>query len=82
MNKQSRISSFPEKAAEGLIVERGRNRRIYGIKDARKFPNKTGRSNEILNVSTDVAAFSPCDEQSRGPNAPAARQQNCVSRSL
>ena len=76
MTKQSGISSFPEKAADG------RNRRIYDIKDPRKFPNKTGRSNEMLNVSTDVAAFSPCDEQSRGPNAPAARQQNCVSRSL
>ena len=68
----------------GGIRERGLNRLIGDLryKDKKKFPAKQGGLVKCLEVSTDVAAFSLYDEQSRRMNAPAARQQNCVSRSL
>ena len=49
----------------------------------KKFPAKqSARPDEMLKSLADVAAFSHYGEQSGGPNTPAARLQNCVSRSL
>ena len=69
----------------GGVRERGLNRLIADLRytdQKKKFPAKQGGLVKCLEVSTDVAAFSLYDEQSRRMNAPAARQQNCVSRSL
>ena len=81
------INFLPLKSGWGLrgvIRERGLNRLIADLryKDQKKFPTKQGGLMKCLEVSTDVVAFSLYDEQNRGPNAPVARQKNCVSRSL